>query len=96
MFISRIATIFFTSCSQHFLSFLGFAERGFENQQPFGMLIFLWGSGKISPTGSDSVRGLELRKKIRRLLRRFFLSAELIRRSESDCPSPRQSPHFTE
>ncbi|PAO69924.1 hypothetical protein CIK44_04185 [Bacillus sp. X2(2017)] len=27
------------------------------------MLIFLWGSGKISPTGSDGVRGLEFRKK---------------------------------
>jgi hypothetical protein len=32
---------------------------GFENRQPLGMLIFLWGSGKISPTGSDGVRGFQ-------------------------------------
>ncbi|OJT66472.1 hypothetical protein BFP46_24740 [Bacillus licheniformis] len=45
-------------------------ERGFKNRQPKGMLIFLWGSGRLSPTGSDGVRGF--RKKNRRFFSALF------------------------
>ncbi|OJT54555.1 hypothetical protein BFP49_23275 [Bacillus licheniformis] len=42
----------------------------FKNRQPKGMLIFLWGSGRMSPPGSDGVRGF--RKKNRRFLSALF------------------------
>ncbi|OJT66443.1 hypothetical protein BFP46_24910 [Bacillus licheniformis] len=66
----------------------------FKNRQPEGMLIFYGvrgGCPRQVRTASE-VFG----KRIADFFRRFFRSAELIRRSGSDCPSPRQSPHFTE